>query len=264
MLEWGVDDEGNEGYITYESKGCDKCGHTGFVGRVPLIEIIIFDNYLRDYFAQTHGLIEIEKYLRKNINFRSLWDKGMVHVADGSIALEELLDTIEPDVDIALDDVPVVSAKARHITEVINSELALDSKTEPNVMDPASGTQEPEVQKTEIKQQKKIVEAVSVDKFDVNAEAGKESLAETELVKEKSGLENMKSEQETVVPESGTEKAEVQEPDMGQQKKLGGIIFVGASEGKPETEPVEENQGQKEPVLGILMQPSSQSKDGDK
>ena len=104
MLEWGVDDEGREGYITYESKGCDKCGHTGFVGRVPLIEIIIFDNYLRDYFAEAHGLIDIEKYLRKNLGFRSLWDKGMERVVDGSLSLEELVDTIEPDVDIDLND----------------------------------------------------------------------------------------------------------------------------------------------------------------
>ena len=104
MLEWGIDDEGREGYITYESKGCDKCGHTGFVGRVPLIEIIIFDNYLRDYFAEAHGLIDIEKYLRKNLGFRSLWDKGMERVVDGSLSLEELVDTIEPDVDIDLND----------------------------------------------------------------------------------------------------------------------------------------------------------------
>lgn len=104
-LEWGIDDDGNEGYITYESKGCDKCGHTGFSGRIPLIEILIFNNYLRDYFAEPHGLIDIEKYLRKTLNFKSLWDKGIDHIVDGSLSLEELIDTIEPDVE--LDDGPV-------------------------------------------------------------------------------------------------------------------------------------------------------------
>lgn len=118
MLEWGVDDEGREGYITYESKGCDKCGHTGFIGRVPLIEIIVFDNYLRDYFAEAHGLIDIEKYLRKNLGFRSLWDKGMERVVDGSLSLEELIDTIEPDVDIDLDNVPAAGAKSNAVAEV--------------------------------------------------------------------------------------------------------------------------------------------------
>ncbi len=79
-LEYGEDAYGQTGYITYRSKGCEKCNHNGYLGRVPLIEIITFDNYLRDYFAEQHGLIDIEKYLRKNLGFRSLWDKGMYNV----------------------------------------------------------------------------------------------------------------------------------------------------------------------------------------
>ena len=100
MLEKGVDDNGNEGYISYISTGCDECNHTGFKGRIPIIEIIEFDNYLRDYFAEKHGLIEIEQFLRKNSSFKSLWDKGMSHVSEGSVSLEELLETIEPDIEL--------------------------------------------------------------------------------------------------------------------------------------------------------------------
>lgn len=100
MLEQGLDGEGNKGYLSYISTGCEKCNHTGFKGRIPIIEIIEFDNFLRDYFAEKHGLIEIEQYLRNNTDFKSLWDKGMAHIVDGMVSIEELLSTIEPDIEL--------------------------------------------------------------------------------------------------------------------------------------------------------------------
>lgn len=102
LLEDGRDEQtGKEGKVTYVSSGCDKCNHTGISGRIPIIEIIEFNNYLRDYFSERRGLIEIEKYLRKNIGFRSLWDKGIAHVADGKVSLKELLGCIGPDEDLS-------------------------------------------------------------------------------------------------------------------------------------------------------------------
>lgn len=86
-----------EGKYSYVADGCDKCNHTGIVGRIPLIEIIEFNNYLRDYFSERHGLIDIEKYLRKHIGFKSLWDKGMNNVVSGNVSLMELLDTLVVD-----------------------------------------------------------------------------------------------------------------------------------------------------------------------
>lgn len=100
ILEKCVDDNGNQGYISYTSTGCEECNHTGFKGRIPIIEIIEFNNFLRDYFSEKHGLIQLEKYLRDTIQFKSLWDKGIALVADGTISLEELLNTIEPDIDL--------------------------------------------------------------------------------------------------------------------------------------------------------------------
>lgn len=99
-LEYGRDDEGHEGFLTYASTGCEHCDYTGFLGRVPLLEVISFDNYLRDYFGEYHGLVDIERYLRETQGFKSLWDKGMERVRSGDISLEELCTTIEPDVDL--------------------------------------------------------------------------------------------------------------------------------------------------------------------
>lgn len=87
----------NGDYIAYASDGCSECNSTGVAGRIPIIEIIPFNNYLRDYFAEKHGLVDIELFLRKNIGFKSLWDKGFAHVVKGDISLEELLSCIEPD-----------------------------------------------------------------------------------------------------------------------------------------------------------------------
>lgn len=99
-LEYGRDGEGREGYFTYASTGCEHCDYTGFEGRIPLLEVIAFDNYLRDYFGEYHGLVDIERYLRNTQGFKSLWDKGMERVRKGEISLEELCTTIEPDVDL--------------------------------------------------------------------------------------------------------------------------------------------------------------------
>lgn len=88
-------------YISYVADGCAECNSTGIGGRIPIIEIIPFNNYLRDYFSQKHGLIDIEIYLREKIGFKSLWDKGIAHVADGSVSFKELLSRIEPDEDLS-------------------------------------------------------------------------------------------------------------------------------------------------------------------
>lgn len=101
MLKDGVDTaKGMAGKVTYVSTGCEHCNHTGFSGRIPIVEIIEFNNYLRDYFSAQHGLIDIERYLRENYGFQSLWDKAMEHVASGRVSLKELLIKIEPDEDL--------------------------------------------------------------------------------------------------------------------------------------------------------------------
>lgn len=92
-----------EGSYSYVSDGCDKCEHTGFLGRVPVMEVIEFNNKLRDYFSKSRGLVETEKYLRKEIGFKSLWDKGMKLVSEGTVSIEELLRHIVPDEELPIE-----------------------------------------------------------------------------------------------------------------------------------------------------------------
>ena len=89
--------------ISYVADGCNECNSTGIGGRIPIIEIIPFNNILRDYFSEKHGLIDIEIYLRSAIGFKSLWDKGFNHVIDGTVSFKELLSRIEPDDDLSAE-----------------------------------------------------------------------------------------------------------------------------------------------------------------
>lgn len=194
QLEWGTDSTGKEGYVTYRSKGCEKCNHTGFVGRVPLIEIIVFDNYLRDYFAEAHGLIDIEKYLRKNLGFKSLWDKGMEHVVDGSLSLDELLDTIEPDVELDLSDAPIAGASHKKAKESVAQ--TVDQLAE---LDKIIGQFEPEAEKIEEAVEEKSLEE---DISEAVVKASEEPVAK-EVSEEKSETPEEKPEDIPVVQSAG-------------------------------------------------------------
>ena len=88
-----------EGKYSYVSVGCNQCNHTGTLGRIPAIEIVEFDNAIRDYFSTQRGLVETEDFLRKK-GFRSLWDMGMDYVAQGKVSLKELLSTLSPDYEV--------------------------------------------------------------------------------------------------------------------------------------------------------------------
>lgn len=93
-----------DGQFSYESPGCDKCGHTGIASsRLPIVEIIKFTNDLRDFFSEKRGLRETEKYLRTK-GYRSLWDKGMDLVAEGKLSLRELCGVLTPDEDLETGD----------------------------------------------------------------------------------------------------------------------------------------------------------------
>lgn len=85
-----------DGKYSYASKGCEQCNNTGIMGRVPVIELLVFDNELRDYFSVQRGLVEATTFLQRK-GFHSMWKMGMDYVAKGDISLAELLDNLMPD-----------------------------------------------------------------------------------------------------------------------------------------------------------------------
>jgi len=85
-----------DGKYSYEAPGCPKCNQQGILGRIPVIEILTFDNEIRDYFSVQRGLVDTGSFLRKK-GFRTMWAMGMDYVAKGDISLTELLATLVPD-----------------------------------------------------------------------------------------------------------------------------------------------------------------------
>lgn len=83
----------------YSSPGCQKCLNTGVISRIPVFEVIVFNNKIRDFFSKERGLIETEIFLRKE-NYRSLWDKGLDLVLSGEVSIENLLYKIKVDDDL--------------------------------------------------------------------------------------------------------------------------------------------------------------------
>ena len=84
-----------EGGYTFKSIGCEKCHNTGVLGRKPLLELLVLNNEMRDFFSQEPGLVETINYL-KSQNFVSMWDKGVRLLAKGEISLENLWSTVRP------------------------------------------------------------------------------------------------------------------------------------------------------------------------
>ena len=66
----------------YTSVGCDKCMGTGYIGRIPVFEIIYFDDILKDMLSQKR---EIKQ------NFKTLLDDAMDKAKEGLTSLDEIM-----------------------------------------------------------------------------------------------------------------------------------------------------------------------------
>lgn len=66
----------------YISGGCEKCMGTGYIGRIPVFEIIYFDDILKDMLAQ-------KKEIKQN--FKTLLDDAMDKAKEGLTSLNEIM-----------------------------------------------------------------------------------------------------------------------------------------------------------------------------
>ena len=66
----------------YASEGCDKCMGTGYIGRIPVFEIIYFDDILKDMLVQ-------KKEIKRN--FKILLDDAMDKAKEGLTSLDEIM-----------------------------------------------------------------------------------------------------------------------------------------------------------------------------
>ena len=80
----------NKDYI-YKRKGCPNCNFTGFLGRVPISEILPIDTEIKEMILEDVSLDEIRKYAKKNLGFLSLQEDGVKKIEQGLTTIEEVL-----------------------------------------------------------------------------------------------------------------------------------------------------------------------------
>ena len=73
-----------------ETKGCDKCGNTGFIGQIAIVEVLRFNQQLRDLMLENKPMPEIYDYITKNCKMISMHEDGILKVIRGITTLEEV------------------------------------------------------------------------------------------------------------------------------------------------------------------------------
>ncbi|MGQ0766615.1 MAG: ATPase, T2SS/T4P/T4SS family [Gemmatimonadota bacterium] len=87
----------------HHGAGCEKCGQTGYRGRLALMEVLVSDANLERRIAAGEPADRITASARE-AGMRSLWDSGIAHVEAGTTDLEELMRVVE---------VPVLDGRKR-------------------------------------------------------------------------------------------------------------------------------------------------------
>jgi type IV pilus assembly protein PilB len=78
-----------DGAVFYRKKGCPRCNHTGYRGRVGIFQFLRMNEEVAAAAVQHASRDEIARTAFAN-GMRSLWDDGMEKVASGLTSVEEL------------------------------------------------------------------------------------------------------------------------------------------------------------------------------
>lgn len=75
--------------VIYSAHGCNKCNHSGYVGRTGVYEIVLVDETIRNMIHDGAAEHEMENYARQK--FPGITDDGFRLVLQGDTSLEEVL-----------------------------------------------------------------------------------------------------------------------------------------------------------------------------
>jgi type IV pilus assembly protein PilB len=78
-----------DGAVFYRRKGCPRCGHTGYRGRIGVFQLLRMSEEIAALAVQRASRAEIERAALAQ-GMRTLWDDGMQKVAAGLTSVEEL------------------------------------------------------------------------------------------------------------------------------------------------------------------------------
>ncbi len=75
--------------LIYRAKGCDKCAHTGYKGRMVVAEVLMMDDEIRRLIGKNATYSELRDVARKN-GMMTLFEAGIRKVESGITSLEEV------------------------------------------------------------------------------------------------------------------------------------------------------------------------------
>jgi type IV pilus assembly protein PilB len=73
----------------YESVGCEKCGNTGYRGRIGVFEVLFINEAMEKFISQNpthHGILEEAK----KTGFMTMYQDGLIRVLAGETTMEEV------------------------------------------------------------------------------------------------------------------------------------------------------------------------------
>ena len=75
----------------FRPKGCPECNYTGYKGRIALLEILLFDDKIREMIVEGKSEKEISDYAMKNLGYKFLIEDGFLKCKEGITSIEEVL-----------------------------------------------------------------------------------------------------------------------------------------------------------------------------
>ncbi len=73
----------------YKHSSCEKCNYTGYLGKVPIFEIVIFDVEIEDALNQSMPKKEVQDTIKRK-GFTSLFEEARLKVLQGITDIEEI------------------------------------------------------------------------------------------------------------------------------------------------------------------------------
>ena len=74
----------------FEARGCPKCQHTGYKGRLGIYEVAVLNDEVADMVLHQRSPAELQKAVRK-YGFRDLLEDGLLKVWQGETSVEEII-----------------------------------------------------------------------------------------------------------------------------------------------------------------------------
>ena len=75
----------------FKPKGCPYCNHTGYKGRVAILEVLFLDDKIKEMIIERRSEEEITRYAYQSRGYRPLREDGFLKCLEGTISIEEVL-----------------------------------------------------------------------------------------------------------------------------------------------------------------------------